>query len=239
MTPLPPASIPPLSCAAVREVDRRAIHELGIPGIVLMENAAREAANIALEWLGAAPGTTWIFCGPGNNGGDGYAMARWFAISGKPVELVPFTPAEAARGDAAIMRTIAARTGVPEHLIREAEDLEVLAERLAQSPMIVDALLGTGFRGEPRSPLDAGIRAINAARSASGARVLAIDVPSGLDADSGVPAEATVRADRTVTFVAPKLGFGNDGAAEFTGEVSVAGIGVPPELVETVRAEMS
>jgi len=225
----------PLSCAAVREVDRRAIHELGIPGVVLMENAARGAAEAARELLGSARGTVWIFCGPGNNGGDGYAMARWFTIFGIPVELVSCVPPEASRSDAAVMRKVAAALGITEHVAREAADYDLLAPRLADSALIVDALLGTGTSGAVRAPLDHAIRVINAARATQGSRVLAVDLPSGLDADTGAPAATTVCADLTTTFVAPKLGFDLPGAREYTGAVLVIGIGVPPTLVEAVR----
>ena len=231
-----PSSKPlPLSCAAVREVDRRAIHELGIPGIVLMENAARGAAEAARDLLGSARGTVWIFCGPGNNGGDGYAMARWFTIFGMQVELISCVPPEASRGDAAVMRKIAAALHITDHVAREAADYDRLAQRLSEAALIVDALLGTGSSGAVRSPLDQAIRVINAARATQGPRVLAVDLPSGLDADTGAAAATTVRADVTTTFVAPKPGFDVPGARDYTGSVEVIGIGVPPALVEAVR----
>lgn len=226
----------PLSRAAVREVDRRAIHELGIPGVVLMENAARGAAEESRGFLRHQSGTVRILCGPGNNGGDGYAMARWFTIYGAHVELISFCEPQKTRGDAAVMREIAARLGIADHVCRDAAALDRFAPRLAESPLIVDALLGTGSQGEVRAPLDHAIRAVNAARASGHPRVVAVDVPSGLDADTGVPAEATVRADLTVTFVAPKLGFEVEGARLYTGEVRVVGIGVPPSLIESVRA---
>lgn len=229
----------PLSRAAVREVDRRAIDELGIPGVVLMENAARGAAEAARDLIGERSGTIWILCGPGNNGGDGYAMARWFTIFGRRVELISFAPVEATRGDAAVMRRITAQLGIVDHVVDDARGPDAFAAQLAEAPLIVDALLGTGFQGEVRAPLDRGIEAINAARATSGPRVVAVDLPSGLDADTGRAARTTVRADLTVSFVAPKLGFAANGAREFTGDVRVAEIGVPPALIEAVRAESS
>ncbi|MCA8981039.1 MAG: NAD(P)H-hydrate epimerase [Planctomycetes bacterium] len=225
----------PLSRAAVREVDRRATLELGMPGVVLMENAAHGAAEEARGFLRHRPGTTWIFCGPGNNGGDGYAMARWFVNFGAPVELISFCDPERTRGDAAVMRGIAARLGIPDHLCRDSIELDRLALRLAEAPLIVDALLGTGAVGEVRAPFDHAIRMINAARATQCPRVVAVDLPSGLDADTGVPASTTVRADLTVTFVAPKLGFSAAGASAYTGEVQVVEIGVPEWLVDAVR----
>jgi NAD(P)H-hydrate epimerase len=214
------------------------VQDLGIPGVVLMENAARGAVEATRELLRHRLGTVWIFCGPGNNGGDGYAMARWFAIFGARVELVSCSAPEESRGDAAIMRGIAAQLGIPDHRVREKADLDRLAPHLAESSLIVDSLLGTGFHGSVREPLDHAIRAINAARVTQSPMVVAVDLPSGLDADTGLPANATVRADLTVTFIAPKLGFAADSAREFVGQVEVVGIGVPPDLIEAVRREV-
>src|SRR5262249_34577808 len=100
-------------------------------------------------------------------------------------------------------------------------------QRLAASPLIVDALLGTGFSGTPRPPLDRIIRAINGAN----ATVVAVDLPSGLDCDSGEPANPTIRASVTITFVAPKRGFANPQAAEWLGRPAVVDIGVPRALL--------
>lgn len=224
----------PLSRDALREVDRRAEAELGLPGVVLMENAARGAVRSALEHLDVGPGPVVILCGPGNNGGDGYAMARWFAIEGRAVRTLSTRAADASRGDAAVMRAVAARMGVPDRVARTSDDFRAAARAWAGSALLVDALLGTGFEGEVRTPLDAAIEALHAARDASGAPIVAVDVPSGLDCDRGTAARATVRADLTVTFVAPKLGFA--AARAYTGAVRVASIGVPPALIEAVRA---
>jgi len=233
----------PLSRAAVREIDRLAISDLGIPGVVLMENAARGAAHLA--WppepnriaLWHRPGTVWIFCGPGNNGGDGYAMARWFEILGSKAVVLSFGEREKSHGSAVIMRDACAKCGIQEHMIRRASDLAALREEMTKSPLLVDAMLGTGFQGETRAPYSDAIDLINELRAANGPRVLAIDIPSGLDADTGVAAKHTVRADHTATFVAPKLGIVTESAREYVGDLTTIGIGVPLELIERVRAQ--
>src|SRR5262245_10839418 len=168
----------PLSRSEVREIDRRAIEEFGLPGVVLMENAGRGAAQIILDILKDKHiSRAAIACGSGNNGGDGFVMARHLANAGIDVEI--FLAADESRltGDAAINYHVIRRMGLP---IRVATTDSQLAEHLpglSAAPLIVDALLGTGFSGKPRPPIDRIIRAINANCSAF---VVAIDVPSGL-----------------------------------------------------------
>ncbi len=227
----------PLTRAQVRLVDQLALAELGIPGIVLMENAARGATEVLLRfaaqrgWNAAA-----ILCGSGNNGGDAYAVARLLHNAGWRVEL--FAAADPARlqGDARINADICQRMGLPITLMLDEAQLAAAAQRWGNCPVLIDALLGTGFQGQVRPQLAAVIAQVNRARAA-GAFVLALDVPSGLDCDAGVPSNAAVEADCTVTFVAPKRGFTQHSAASCLGTVEVVGIGVPPSLIERVRRE--
>lgn len=234
-----------LTRAQVREVDRRAIREMGIPGIVLMENAGRNAAGIIRRRFdkrrtsharsGTAPagdaGFVAIVCGRGNNGGDGFVIARHLANAGIPVELFLGCDPGALAGDAATNFEIVRRMGLPRRGFDTAERIAAAADRLGRAAIIVDALLGTGFHGQVRPPLNAAIEAIN---SAARAWTVAIDLPSGLDCDTGRPSNATVRADETISFVARKAGFAAAGAATYTGEVHVADIGAPPALIQAV-----
>lgn len=219
---------PRLSRDEVRAFDRRATEELGLPAIVLMENAGRSAAEAILALLRtlANPGArrAVVLCGAGNNGGDGYVVARHLSIAGISVEVASAVPASAVRGDAAVNLRAAQALGIPLQALATAADVARAAPCWEGADALVDALLGTGFRGEVRSPI---LELIQAANSARVARRVAIDLPSGLDCDSGRPSNATFRADLTVTFVARKLGFDAPGAAAWTGEVVVAGIGVP------------
>ncbi|MBN2563959.1 MAG: NAD(P)H-hydrate epimerase [Phycisphaerae bacterium] len=214
----------------IREVDRMAIEEYGIPGIVLMENASRSATKVVLDCLEGS-GTVAIVCGRGNNGGDGFAVARHLANAGVAVELLLACDPEGLTGDAATNYGIARKMAIKCHAFDTIERIRAARPALDTAAVVVDAVLGTGFSGEVRSPLDAVINAINEAR---GAKIVAIDVPSGLDCDTGRPCNATIRADVTVTFVARKAGFDAPGASDYTGPVHVADIGAPSTLPREV-----
>lgn len=217
-----------LSRDEVRALDRRAIEAFGVPGLVLMENAGRGAAELLLR-LGVH-GAVVLCCGKGNNGGDGFVIARHLDNHRVPVRVLLFARAEELTGDAAINYGIIARAGLPITIqAGEGSDTEALRQELAGADWVVDALFGTGLQGAIRPPLDRVIEAINA----SGVRVLAVDLPSGLDCDTGQPLGATVRATHTVTFVAQKKGFAAPAAAEWLGQVHVADIGAPRKLVES------
>jgi len=218
-----------LSRDQVREIDRTAIEQIGIPGVALMENAGRHTAQATLELLpDPAAARVAIVCGSGNNGGDGFVIARHLHNAGVSVAILLACEPHRIAGDARINYDIVERMSLPIHPIRTAEQLAAQRVVLHEADVIVDALLGTGFAGEPRPPLDAAIEAINAA---SHAKVVAVDVPSGLDCDTGRPSRPCVRADLTVTFVARKTGFDEPAAREHLGRVVVADIGVPVELL--------
>jgi NAD(P)H-hydrate epimerase len=218
-----------LSRAEVREVDRRAIELFGVPGVVLMENAGRglfAAVDRDLRARGAPPGADVpIVCGGGNNGGDGFVLARHLALAGwRPRVVLAGRLAQASRaGDAGVNLSILERAGEP---LVEAPDGPALAAALRAWPdalLVVDALFGTGLASELREPGLGLVRALDHDPRPK----LAVDLPSGLDCDRGVPLGAAVRAARTVTFVAEKLGFAAPGARAFTGEVEVVSIGCP------------
>lgn len=218
---------PYLSRDEVRAFDRHAIETLGIPGPVLMENAGRNAAQI-LQSLGIR-GPVKIACGKGNNGGDGLVMARHLANGGFDVAVHLFANPTELSPDAALEWHIVAKMGLPARIWPDVDfAVAALAQALAGADWIVDALFGTGLAGAVRPPFDHVIAAINQA----GARVLAVDIPSGLDCDTGQPLGPCIRADHTVTFVAMKLGFRNPAALAWTGPVRVADIGVRSPLQE-------
>ena len=224
----------PMTRAEVRGIDRRAIEEYGIPGMVLMENAGRGAADVAMAMVAGidAPRVA-ILCGKGNNGGDGFVMARHLHNRGVPVDLFYAGRAEdAGDGDGAANMRIALRMGLPFEEVADPSAAEALAGRLDHHDLVVDALLGTGLIGEVREPARSLIRAINAA----GKPVLAADIPSGLDCDEGVPLGEAVRATRTATFAAAKVGFSEADGARHCGRVTVVDIGVPASLLESLEA---
>jgi NAD(P)H-hydrate epimerase len=208
----------------VREIDRRAIEEYGLPGVVLMENAGRGTAELLVR-LGTA-GPVVICAGRGNNGGDGFVIARHLENRGDRVKVLLFCDPQELRGDAAINYRVIEKAGTPMRVLGSRPDPHELDGELAAADWIVDALLGTGTRGEIREPYITAIQRINAA----GKRVLAVDLPSGLDCDTGQPLGECVRADHTATFVAVKHGFEAPGADQWTGTVHVIDIGVPRSL---------
>lgn len=212
----------------VREVDRRAIEEYGIPGIVLMENAARGVVAVAEEMLqGRAGQRILILCGGGNNGGDGLAAARHLHNHGHHPLIGLCTEPARYRGDALINWRIVRSMGLPSfpatpESIREAD-----------AALVLDGIFGTGLSERPRGDFDVIVSAV----AALDVPVLAIDLPSGLDCDSGAPPGTCVRAARTVTFVAMKAGFRNPASRLYTGDVTVAEIGCPKELIERLAKE--
>ncbi|MCX5675058.1 MAG: NAD(P)H-hydrate epimerase [Planctomycetota bacterium] len=210
----------------VRAFDRYCIERLGIPGIVLMENAGRQIAEAARAMVrGAAGPRVLILAGRGNNGGDGYVAARHLALSGLPAETAVLAARSQIEGDADTNLRILEAMGLPVHVLAGPTDESVRQVRrlLATADLIIDGLLGTGARGEIREPYASAIAAVNE----TGKPVLAIDIPSGLDCDTGRPLGPTLRAAKTVTMAAPKIGFRNPEAAAYTGEVVVADIGAP------------
>ena len=219
-----------LSREQVREVDRRAIEEYGISGLVLMENAGRGCVD-TLCALGVR-GPVVVGCGRGNNAGDGFVIARHLDLRGYQVRVVLLCNPADLRGDAAANFAILAKCGVPIRVVTEAPDASWETD-LAGADWIVDALLGTGSRGQPRPPLDRVIARLNQ----QPARRLAVDLPSGLDCDTGEPAPTTFRADHTCTFVASKPGFAVPAAQEYLGLVHVLDIGAPRRLLADMAAE--
>lgn len=217
----------------VRRIDQMAMDRYGISGLVLMENAGRNAATI-IDHAYQPAGSAIIFCGAGNNGGDGYVIARHLHNADWCVRVV-------AVGDRTKM-TPDTRTNCT---IIEAMSLELLdapnqacqcaaVESIKPQDIVIDALLGTGFQGEVRSPMDELISGINKMPRRA---LVAIDVPSGLDCNEGTPSNATIKADLTITFVALKQGFAVPAAAPYVGRIELADIGAPKELVDAVRNE--
>ncbi len=221
----------PLSRAEVRELDRRAIEDFGVPGILLMENAGRAAAQWVDE-LGI-DGPVLICCGKGNNGGDGYVMARHLEAWGYRVHiLLACEPAEL-HGDALVNFQILQASKTPiSHWNAEPDNAEI-AEEFREASWIIDALLGTGIQGVVREPLRSVIETINSAA----ARKLAIDIPSGLDCDTGRPLGVAVRATHTATLVSTKVGFTNPESQSYTGIVQVVDIGLPRALLDEFTVE--
>ena len=251
----------------VRELDRRAIEEYGIPSILLMENAARACADEAerilridgvsramaklrqpgskddiprnvselerwKEKLHKAEAPVVILCGPGNNGGDGLAIARTLHNRGHEV-LVYFCgklpQLEAAGDDVQTNARLVRALGLEIHELQSSEQIKQARMSFAEAPLIIDALFGTGLTRTIEDPWRAVIEAANDVECSK----LAVDIPSGLDADTGDVLGVCFRAESTVTCVAEKPGFHQAAGPMFCGQVAVAEIGIPREFIET------
>ena len=209
----------------VRDVDRRAVVDYGMTGLVLMENAGRGCADLLCQ-LGI-DGPVVVCCGKGNNGGDGFVIARHLDLRGFETRVLLFCDPAELPGDAAANYTTIEAAELPIFRCPQDDYERWLDEHLSSGDWIVDALLGTGSRGAPRLPIDLALRSMNAYN----AKKLAVDLPSGLDCDTGTCAAPTFRADHTCTFVAEKTGFRNPEAKPYLGTVHVIDIGVPRKLL--------
>jgi hydroxyethylthiazole kinase-like uncharacterized protein yjeF len=223
----------------VREVDRRAIQDYGMSGLVLMENAGRGVADVlCAPWGGRsdlsdgkATTPVTIVCGKGNNGGDGFVIARHLDLRGVDVRVLLLANPTELTCDAATNFSIIQKAGLAIWIFTAPLNLAQFDAALAGSAWLVDAVLGTGAIGEPKSPLAEAIDRMNA----SGIPILSVDLPSGLDCDTGVTAQHTIRAKHTCTFVAAKPGFFVDGAKPYVGQLHVLDIGVPRQLLEDME----
>ena len=211
-----------LACtsAQMRDIDRRAVSEFGIPSLLLMENAGAAVADRVMAHV--RPGrAVLVLCGRGNNGGDGFAAARRLHCRGVAVRCLLFGEEASVAGDARVNLDLARAYGVPVEAGAAGD------AGAGPDDVVVDALLGTGISGEVRGPIADGIRI--AARHAG--PVIAVDVPSGLNADTGAAGTLCVRATETVTFGLPKVGLLVYPGRALAGRVTVAEIGLPPGLL--------
>ena len=212
--------LPTLCRDMVRSVDGWAANTLGIPGILLMENAGRGVAEILISLEKSPPLLpVLIVCGPGNNGGDGFVIARHLSGRGWPVQVVLASEKNSYKGDARLHLEILEKCRIGIHYFVEIH----LPDWIAKSSWVVDALFGTGLTRPPGGIFGDMIEAINR----SGKPIIAVDLPSGLDGDPGRPLGPTIRATHTVAMVARRPGFDSAESANYTGIVHVTGIGLP------------
>lgn len=203
--------------------DRLTIEEFGLSGAVLMENASRGALQVLLQKFSSLRGrSALVFAGPGNNGGDAFALARHLTQEGTQVQILHTKPLSTYTGDTALQIRLAQAMDIscaylPEH------DLD-----FGPAELIVDGLLGIGFQGSLRPDMEAWIRRIN--KLGRSAYILSLDIPSGLSVLTGKASPVAVRAQTTVTFEAPKLGLFLPDAHEFTGQVQTVKIGIPDHI---------
>ncbi len=210
-----------VTAAQMREIDRVTIVERGIPGIELMERAGLTISQACADLL-QQPGPVLVLCGKGHNGGDGFVAARYLAQSGYETYVLPVLGIEGLSGDA---KTAFER--LPSSVSRLVLPDESAFQELVQgADGIIDAMLGTGFSGSPRSPLDWIIRTLNG----SSTPVVSADIPTGLNSDTG-EADLAVKAAITVTIGLPKIGMLSVSGVEHSGHVRVEPIQFPPDML--------
>jgi len=224
-----------VTAAEMRELDRRAIEEVGIPSLVLMENAGRTTYQILRREFPGLAGPVAVVAGRGNNGGDGSVVARYLAQDGVPVSIFLVAARDQVKGDALVNLQIAARLGIKIVEVQAEQDLNPLAHHLARSALIVDALLGTGLNSEVRGLHRMVIDGINRLRPP----VLAVDIPSGLGADCGRPLGAAVQAQVTVTYGWPKIGQILAPGRDYAGRLWQVDISIPLALAKDIPGELA
>lgn len=221
-----------LTSEQMREADRRTIEDIGIPGVVLMENAGRALADaLCRRYEQLRPGPVLVLCGKGNNGGDGYVVARHLQERGWRTQTVVLADREKITGDAAVFLQALINSRAPVEFVgngewRDAADRE-------EPAVLVDAMLGTGLSSDVR-----GVYAdVTDWMNEHPAPVAAVDIPSGIDASSGRVLGRAVRADLTVSFAFAKLGHAGYPGVDYVGELQVADIGIPPQAARSEGGE--
>jgi NAD(P)H-hydrate epimerase len=213
----------------MRDYDAWAIDTMKIPGTTLMENAGRSAAVVAMVMMsGQASPFVSVFCGSGNNGGDGFVIARHLVSYGLDVQIILCAEREKIKGDARINFLTCEKMGIKIIDLDMAEDQihKQVCDLCSNTTLIVDAIFGTGFKGELSSSFAALITCINSLNIT----ILAVDIPSGLDCDTGQPLPVCIEATATVSFVAAKKGFfKDDKPLDVLGQLYIANIGITPD----------
>ena len=220
-----------LNSAQMREADRRTTEEIGIPSLVLMENAGRQVVA-AIEAVHAEllDGRVAVLCGRGNNGGDGFVVARTLIQRGIDVSVFLFGLVSEVRGDARVNLEILGRLGLTVVEIADSQAWELHFSEIEDCTLIVDAIFGTGLN----APLSGLLETVVADVNASGIPIVAVDLPSGLSADSHEPIGDSIEAGMTVTLAAPKLPLVLPPAETRAGDLVIADIGIPSHVIESL-----
>lgn len=218
-----------LTAEEMQMLDSRAIKELGIPGVVLMENAGLQVLEIIYKILGNPKGKKiTIFSGKGNNGGDGFVVARHLINAGAEVKTLLFADVPEVTGDAKINLNILQAMGHKVYSVGNPNSVNIVKLALLYTDLVVDAIYGTGFKGEMPEHVGNIIELINESETT----VVSVDIPSGLEASTGKVRGVCVKASKTVTFGQAKLGLLIQDGPRYTGELIVADISIPDSLVK-------
>ncbi|HEX9188185.1 MAG TPA: NAD(P)H-hydrate epimerase, partial [Vicinamibacteria bacterium] len=225
--------IPVLTADEMRRADRRTIEEVGLPGPVLMENAGAAVARVVAERFPAARRVV-VLCGRGNNGGDGFVVARRL---GARAEALLLGEKDGVSGDARIHLLACERSGGRVTVVADEPAWAAAVARVQDADLLVDAVLGTGRRSEPTGLAAAAIAAMRR-RFESGLPIVAVDLPSGLPSDGGAVGWPAAQATVTVTFAAPKRGHVLPPACHHVGDLVVADIGISPESLAAAQPSL-
>ena len=223
-----------LNTDQMREADRRTIEDIGIPSIVLMENAGRQAVaamEAAFEDLGTS--RVAVICGRGNNGGDGFVVARTLVQRGVDTEVFLLGSVADVRGDARTNLEVLGRIGMTVVEIASAQEWELHFGELSECDLVVDAILGTGFRGKLAGLFETVVADLNSL----GVPIVSIDLPTGVSADSAHVDGPAVEASMTVTLAAPKIPLGFPPADSHAGDLVIADIGIPLPLLDELEGQ--
>jgi ADP-dependent NAD(P)H-hydrate dehydratase / NAD(P)H-hydrate epimerase len=220
-----------LNSAQMREADRRTIEDIGIPSLVLMENAGRQVvAAIEAVHGDLLEGQVAVLCGRGNNGGDGFVVARTLLQRGCEVAVFVIGQVAEVRGDARVNLEILGRLGLTVVEVSDSQAWELHSSEIGDCSLIVDAIFGTGLN----APLSGLLETVVADVNASGIPIVAIDLPSGLSADSHEPIGDSIEAGMTVAIAAPKVSLVLPPAEVRAGDIVIADIGIPNDVIESL-----
>ncbi|MEH7110534.1 NAD(P)H-hydrate epimerase, partial [Bacillus sp. JJ1764] len=212
----------------MQQMDRYTIEKLGLPGVVLMENAGARVVEEILSYKAVEKPKVMILAGGGNNGGDGFVIARRLVDLGIETLLCLLIGPERLKGDALTHFNVYLKRGLPLLYFNE-NTLSNLQYELEQADLIVDAILGTGVNGPLREPLKTVISLVNEMKGKK--YILSVDIPSGVSSDTGKVEGGAIQADKTITFVFPKKGFFLNDGPKYIGDWRAVDISVPPSLV--------
>lgn len=223
-----------LTAEEMQNLDKAAINQLGIPGVVLMENAGLQVRGEIHRILGDLKGKTiTIFAGKGNNGGDGFVVARHLLNAGAQVKVMLFSDISDITGDAKINLNILQAMGHKIYSIINPNSLNIVKLAMVYTDLIVDAIFGTGFKGTVSEHVGSVIEIINSAAKP----VVAVDIPSGLEANTGEVKGPCIKATSTVTFAYAKIGLLVQKGPDYVGKLTVADISIPPDLILTQNSK--
>jgi ADP-dependent NAD(P)H-hydrate dehydratase / NAD(P)H-hydrate epimerase len=221
-----------LNAEQMREADRRTIEDVGIPSLVLMENAGRQVvAALEASFSEALHGRVAVLCGRGSNGGDGFVVARTLTQRGVDVLVLLLGSVAEVRGDARVNLDVLGRIGLTVVEVTDAQAWELHFSEVSRCDLIVDAIFGTGFRG----PIEGMLETVVADVNGSGIPVVAVDLPSGLSADTHEPPGDSIEASLTVTLAAPKVPLVLPPAERRAGDLVIADIGIPSAVIDELE----